>query len=297
MTTPDKDRQDFSDVFVSAPDGLTLHARDYGGSEATGTPVVCLPGLTRSARDFDDIARALSAPESHGRRVIVVEYRGRGRSDHDKDWRNYNVLKELDDLTAILTALDLEHADFIGTSRGGILIMLLAAVRPGAIGAAVLNDVGPVVDVQGLVRIKRMLRDLKPPSSWEDAISTSRRFHAAAFPDIDEAGWEKYARQTYRDDNGHPAIDFDTNIARTLDEFDPESPPPELWPQFVALSAMPTLVIRGALSGILGNDTVEKMRACHPDLDVHVVENQGHAPLLWDTPTQDRIASFLAKHG
>lgn len=283
----------YIDRFISAGDALRLHVRDYRPAGGEPDVVVCLPGLTRSVRDFHDLAVFLSTARKAPRRVVSVDYRGRGQSGYDPDWRNYNVLRELQDLLAVLIALDIEHADFIGTSRGGLLIMLLAAARPGAIRSAILNDVGPVIDVQGLLRIKRMLADLKPPASWDEAVAATRRFGETAFPGFGDTEWEKMARQTYRDDNGKPAIDFDRTIEKTLDAYDANTEPPSLWPQFMALGAMPTLVIRGGLSGILSDETVGQMLGRHARLVDYRIHDQGHAPTLWDEPTQRRIATFL----
>lgn len=283
----------YRDVFVTASDGLKLHARDYGDRHTDVLPVVCLPGLTRSARDFHDLAMTLARDKKKPRRVVVVEYRGRGQSGYDRHWGNYNVLKELQDLNALLTAMNIEHAAFIGTSRGGLLLMLLASVRPGAIAKAVLNDVGPVIDIQGLMRIKRMLADLKAPGSWEDAISTTRKFNESAFPRFGDVEWEKMARQSYRDENGKPAIDFDQALSKTLDAFDADTLIPTLWPQYKALSAMPTLVIRGELSGLLTPETLARMEETHPRMEIFVAECEGHAPMLWDAESQKRIATFI----
>ncbi len=284
----------FADRFISAGDGLRLHVRDYDGPEDGVAPAICLPGLTRSARDFHDLALALAHHDTTPRRVITLESRGRGQSDYDQNWHNYNVVTELHDLITVLTALNIEHAGFVGTSRGGILIMLLAAARPGAIRSAVLNDVGPVIEVQGLLRIKHMLADLKPPASWDEAVAASKRFGAVAFPAFTDADWEKMARQTYRDDNGQPVIDFDLSIANTIAEFDAGSPAPTLWPQFCALAPRPTLVVRGELSTLLTEETVEAMIDAHPRLGSHTVPDEGHAPTLWDKDTQTRIADHLA---
>ena len=283
----------YIDRFISAQDAVRIHVRDYAPDNAAGPPVVCLPGLTRSVRDFHDLALTLSRHPEKPRRVVSVDYRGRGQSDYDSDWRNYNVITEAQDILAVLAALDIEHAAFVGTSRGGILIMLIAALRPGAIACAILNDVGPVIDVQGLLRIKRMLAELTAPATWEEAAANSKRYGAVAFPDFTDMDWEKMARQTYRDTNGRPAIDFDQTLAKTLDDFDADTPAPDLWPQFLALRDMPTLVIRGDLSGILSAETLAEMQARHQRLDIHVVENEGHAPTLWDMPTQQRIAGFI----
>src|SRR3954469_1440083 len=143
----------YRDLFVSAADGLRLYARDYGPDAGGALPVVCLSGLARSSEDFHDLARALSSDEARPRRVLSLDYRGRGRSEWDRDWRNYDVRVELDDTLQILTAAGVEEAVFVGTSRGGLIAMGLSAVRPALLRGVVLNDVGPVIESGGLVRI------------------------------------------------------------------------------------------------------------------------------------------------
>src|SRR5262245_55871165 len=132
-------------VFVTAPDGLRLHVRTHGSRLATNLPVVCLPGLARTTADFDHLASALASDQQAPRRVLALDYRGRGLSEYDRDAKNYSLPTELSDLLAVLTALGVGRAVFVGTSRGGILSMLMAAARPGALAGVVLNDIGPVI--------------------------------------------------------------------------------------------------------------------------------------------------------
>ncbi len=154
----------FQSRFFSASDGLKLHVRDYGSTFDPGLPVVCLPGLTRSAADFGPLASALAAGLAGAkRRVLALYYRGRGRSDYDRDWKNYSLLVENDDILTVLTAAGIERAVFVGTSRGGLHAMLLSATRPTAIAAVVLNDIGPVVEPRGMARIRSYVGKLPPP--------------------------------------------------------------------------------------------------------------------------------------
>ena len=150
MTTPDG----FTSTFLSAPDGLRLHARVYGERAEDRLPVVCLPGLARTATDFHALASALASDGTRPRRVIALDYRGRGQSEYDRNPANYAFHVELADVLAAITALDAVPAVFVGTSRGGILSMLLATARPTAMAGTVLNDIGPVIEPKGLMRIK-----------------------------------------------------------------------------------------------------------------------------------------------
>src|SRR5262252_9532344 len=139
-------------LFVSAQDGLRLHVRAHGARTSRALPVVCLPGLARTAADFDTLAVALASDRE--RRVLALDYRGRGKSDYDRKPANYNLQVELADVLSVLTALGIGRAAFVGTSRGGILTMLLAVARPAGLAGCVLNYIGPVIDLEGLIRIK-----------------------------------------------------------------------------------------------------------------------------------------------
>ena len=282
----------FTSVFVSAADGLQLHARCIGPRRSSALPVICLPGLTRTANDFDTLATAL-VEENPDRRVISLDYRGRGQSDYDRNPANYNPAVELGDVVAVLTALDAMPAVFVGTSRGGILTMLLAATQPAAIAAAVLNDIGPVIEIEGLLRIKGYVGHLPQPKDYSDAAAILRRLFGPQFPKLDDNDWLASARRAFKDENGRLVPTYDVNLARTLDGVVRDMPLPALWPQFDALAAVPVMVIRGALSDLLSAATVEAMRARHPSLEFVEVPDQGHAPLLTDQATMDRIVAFI----
>ena len=266
-------------VFVSAQDGLRLHVREYGTRGAPGLAVVCLPGITRTVADFDELAPALAAGPPR-RRVIAIDSRGRGRSEYDSNPENYNFVVELGDIVSVLTALAIGPAIFVGSSRGGILTMLLGAAHPTAIAGVVLHDIGPVVEPKGLARIKGYVGKLSQPRSFEDGADILRRVRSAQFPKLTADQWLAAARRTWQMKDGALVPTYDVRLARALASVDLERPIPPLWNQFDALAAMPMLVIRGGNSDILAAETVAAMRARREQMEVIEVADQGHVPLL-----------------
>jgi pimeloyl-ACP methyl ester carboxylesterase len=277
-------------IFFTSNDGLRLHARCYGARANTATPVVCLPGLTRTVADFEVVAERLSAA---GRRVIALDYRGRGLSAYDPNPANYNVQVELGDALTVLEALDVLPAIFIGTSRGGILAMVLASASPQAIAAAILNDIGPVIELSGLLRIKSYVGRLPAPGDYADAARLLRDVFAAQFPKLSDENWLASAHRAFKQEDGRLVPAYDVKIAETLKDVGPETIVPDLWPQFDALAQVPVMVVRGALSDLLSAETMAAMSGRHPDLRVVEVADQGHAPMLQDEPTLVAIERFV----
>ena len=282
-----------SSVFISAGDGLRLHARVYGPPTAPALPVVCLPGLARTEADFVALAATLAADGA--RRVVALDYRGRGQSDYDRDVSHYSFQNELADLLAVITALDCMPAVFVGTSRGGILAMLLGALRPSAIAGVVLNDIGPVIDPQGLMRIKGYVGKLPQPRDYEEGAEILRRLFSGQFPKLGHADWLATARRTFKQQDGRLVPTYDVRLAKTLEGFDLEQRLPPLWKEFDALARLPLLLIRGANSDLLTPETVAAMRARRREMEVIEVPDQGHAPLLAEPDIVARIAEFAAR--
>jgi pimeloyl-ACP methyl ester carboxylesterase len=285
---------DFDSVFVTAPDGLKLHVRCYGPRLAPSLPVVCLPGLTRTAADFHELAAALASDSGTPRRVVALDYRGRGQSDYDRDPRNYNLPTELADLLAVLTALELAPAVFIGTSRGGILTMLLASARPTTIAGALLNDIGPVIEPSGLVRIKSYVGKLPRPKSFEEGAEILRRLFGQQFTKLTDDEWLAYSRRSFTTGQRSLVPSYDVRLAKTLEGIDFNRPLAPLWAEFDALARVPLMLLRGENSDILSAETVAAMRARRPALEAVTVPDQGHAPLLTTPDLIRRIAGFVA---
>ena len=293
----DEDRsaemQNWGDIHFTSRDGLRLYARHYPVAGSTRRPVVCLAGLTRNCRDFHDLATTLASADEEGRDVYALDSRGRGRSQNDADWKNYSVLVELNDVLDFMTMKGLDRAAVIGTSRGGLIAMLMAALRPNAMGAVVLNDIGPVLEREGLSRIIAYVGRVPLPADWAEATALVTEMNRRQFTSVSPRQWDQFARAVFNDDNGLPAPGYDRELAKAISMMD--GPVPELWPQFTALAHVPLLALRGENSDILSEKTFAEMRNRHPRMTAVTVRGQGHAPLLMDAPTIGAIADFLAR--
>jgi len=275
-------------------DGLNLHARLYGESQINLAPVVCLPGLARTAADFHELAVAISTRSRRPRQVLALDYRGRGRSDYARDPAQYDIAVEMQDVQDVLTAIGFPHAVFVGTSRGGLITMALSAVRPAAILGAVLNDIGPVLEGRGLARIKGYVGKLPSPRDVPEAVELLRRLASQHFTRLTDADWERFARRTFKESNGRLVADYDPQLMKSLDAIDLEKPLPVLWPFFEGLGKVPVLSIRGENSDLFSAETQNEMARRHPGMESHVVAGEGHAPMLTDRATVQRIATFIA---
>jgi pimeloyl-ACP methyl ester carboxylesterase len=279
----------------SAPDGLQLHTLDAGPRDTKRLPAICLPGLARTAEDFRNVIERLASDPVNPRRVLALDSRGRGLSARDPNAANYSVPVELGDVFALLAAAGIERAVFVGTSRGGILTMVMASVRPELIAGAVLNDIGPVLDMPGLVRIKAYVGRLPAPRDYAEAARMLRGAMGNQFPGWSDATWDRYARLTWQETSAGLATRYDPMLSSTLTSIDPATPFPPLWEQFDALPDVPLMVIRGEHSDLLSRETVAAMRARRPNLETIEIAGEGHAPLLADDRTLEPIARLAAR--
>jgi pimeloyl-ACP methyl ester carboxylesterase len=226
--------------------------------------------------------------------VFSLDYRGRGRSDYDPDPGNYNLNTELADVLAVLTALDIEPAVFVGTSRGGLLTMLLASARPAAIIGAIFNDIGPVIEPTGLARIKSYVGKLPQPKSFEEGAEILRRVFSQQFTDLSHDDWLAWSRRSYKTEQNKLVPAYDLRLAKTLEGIDFHRPLPALWAEFDALRRIPLMVVRGANSDLLSEETVAAMRARRTMLEAVTVPDQGHAPILEGADLLNRLRGFIA---
>lgn len=280
----------YREATVPAPDGVVLYYRDYGSAASARLPLVCLSGLTRNSKDFHPIATEL-APT---RRVLALDYRGRGRSGYDPNWHNYAPPTYLQDILTVLQHAGIQRAVVLGTSLGGLLTMALAAAMPNLVAAAILNDVGPTVSEEGRRRIAGYVGTDLRFATYEEAAASIKQQFGYAYPDIDESHWLQSARDTYTRDpaTGQLRLDYDLKIGDALRE-QVSGPVPDLWPLYRALKPIPTLAVRGELSDVLDQETFDRMLAEKPDLRRLLIPNRGHIPLPHEEPFRSALHDFL----
>jgi pimeloyl-ACP methyl ester carboxylesterase len=281
----------YAERYFQTRDGLQLYYRDYAGAQGK-LPVLCLHGLTRDSRDFDFLAQRL-APQ---RRLIVPDQRGRGRSQHDRRWYNYQPAVYIEDMWTLLRELQLSRVIIVGTSLGGLMGIAMASLCRSAVAALILNDVGPELDSQGLERIRSYVGRWPEVHGWEQATDQLRHMFGAAFPDFDDERWRQFARRTFaEDENGMPKLSSDPAIGQAMRSIPmPPGATQAMWFAFASLRGMPVLALRGETSDLLSIATFERMQRELPGLIAVTVPNRGHPPQLDEPVCIEAIESFLA---
>jgi pimeloyl-ACP methyl ester carboxylesterase len=282
----------YQDGWWTAGDGVRLHYRDYSGPKSA-LPVLCIPGLTRNARDFAHVADQIGPT----RRVIIVELRGRGESGSASDPATYGPMTYLSDLELLLTQLKIKRVVAIGTSLGGIMTMLLAAAKPGRIAGALINDIGPVIEETGLDRIRAHVGKSQNWPTWIHAARDLADAQRAIYPDYDLTQWLGLAKRFNRlTPAGRIVPDYDMKIAEPMRQVPPE-PAADLWPAFAALKSVPLTILRGELSDILSAATAKEMVKRHPGAKLVTLPRVGHAPALDEPASIKAIDAFLKAVG
>jgi pimeloyl-ACP methyl ester carboxylesterase len=273
-------------------DGLKLYAGDYAGAGGgCRLPVICLHGFTRNSKDFEEVAPRIAAG---GRRVLVPDVRGRGRSSADPNPQNYLPKVYARDMLDLMDGLGIARAVFIGTSMGGLITMAVAALRSRAVAAAVLNDVGPETGKAGIERILSYAGQPATIENWQDAVDYVRRTNGVAFPGYSGSDWEAFARRTFREEHGRPVLDYDPAIAVPH-----AGKPPTTRSLLAALlfrrlaRKRPTLLVRGELSDLTTEQIASRMKRVAPSLRLAVVPDVGHAPTLDEPEAIAAIDEFL----
>jgi pimeloyl-ACP methyl ester carboxylesterase len=280
----------WSDGYWSSSDGLRLHYRDYAGS-ATRPPILCIPGLTRNARDFDGVAERLAGEW----RVICVELRGRGESGYAKDPATYVPRTYVADVEALIAELKLDRFVLFGTSLGGLVTMLLAASEATRIAGAMINDIGPVIDARGLERIRGYVGRSQSWPTWLHAARFFAEAQGDRYPGWKLDQWLIFAKRLCKlNPSGRIVLDYDMRIAEPF-KASGGATGSDLWPAFGALAGIPSLVVHGGISDLLTADTVAAMKASNPALESVTVPNVGHAPTLDESEAVEAIDRLLAK--
>lgn len=279
--------------YRSACGGLDLAARDYPAP--VGAPVLLMMhGLTRNSADFEPLAERLL-----GRyRMIVPDQRGRGLSQWDPDPAQYRPDVYAQDMLALLDDLGIARPGLIGTSMGGLMALIMNALRPGMAQAAVFNDIGPVLEPAGLARIQGYVGPAGAMADWTEAAARTRAINAPAFPDYGGAQWDAFARRVARGNaDGTVSFAYDPAISQGVVGDDPDAVPPDLWPLWERLDGVPVLVVRGALSDLLSGATVAEMARRHAGAYASVeVPRVGHAPMLDEPAALAALEAFLKEH-
>jgi pimeloyl-ACP methyl ester carboxylesterase len=274
-----------------AQDGVSTFVVDHNAAGAeTGPPVICLHGLTRNHKDFRDLIEPL---QRMGRRVIALDVRGRGRSDRDPNPSNYNPLIYVQDVMGIMAHLQIPRGVFIGTSMGGLMTMILGSFAPQMIAGAVLNDIGPEVELAGIRRIQSYVGVPTPKvKTWEEAGMMLSMVGASTYPGRDAAFWVDFAQRNGIESDDGIIFDYDPAISKFAGTPD-DGPLPTMWDQFAAFKSIPTAVVRGALSDLLSADIVARMKLAKPDLVTAEVPNVGHAPMLNEPEAWSAITAIV----
>ena len=286
---------EWEDGYWLSKDGLRLHYRDYpAAARSRHPPILCIPGLTRNARDFAPVADRLAGKY----RIIVAELRGRGKSERAKDPMSYVPATYLEDLAALIEQRSLDRFILFGTSLGGLLAMLIAATHPGKVAGMLLNDIGPAIDPAGLSRIRGYVGKGGSYPTWLHAARSLAELHQGAYPDYRLEQWLEMAKRLCRlTDAGRIVSDYDSAIAEPFRVPGNESAG-DLWPLLDALKSFPILLVRGALSDILTAETADRMAAALPLLQRIDLPRIGHAPTLFEPESQaaiDRLLGRIAK--
>lgn len=285
----------YRDGWLTSQDGLRLYYRDYLGppspSMNPAAPVLCLPGVTRNSKDFALLAERLSAR----RRVICPDFRGRGRSDNDPDWKNYIPTTYANDIRHLLVSLGVHRVHVIGTSLGGIVAMVMAVATPGVLASVVLNDIGPEIGRTGLGGIADYMKDDTPLTGWDAAADHVRAAYLPNLPKGTPEDWMTIAKNTYRENpEGELVHDWDWSIVRAF-EAALSGRKIDLWPLFRALGRVPVLCVRGALSSILSEQTLGRMIEAMPAMTHVTVEDCGHPPCLTEANVLEALDAHLAR--
>ncbi|WP_150290237.1 alpha/beta fold hydrolase [Sphingobium estronivorans] len=283
----------YTDGYWWSPDGLRLHYRDYAGGEDGRPPLLCLPGLTRNARDFEPLAARLAGDW----RLICPDMRGRAESAQAKDPMTYVPLTYLQDISRLLADLAISRFVAVGTSLGGIITMLIAATNREWLAGALLNDVGPTLEEAGLARIRTYVGIGQSHPSWVHAARALEEANRDVYPAYGLDQWLAMAKRLYRlNGAGRIVLDYDMRIAEPLRVASDEAAGVDMWPVMQAFRGIPTLLLRGERSDLLSAETAHRMvEEIGPDAELATIPHVGHTPVLDEPASAFAIDRLLAR--
>lgn len=273
--------------FFTTDDGLNIAFDETG----QGLPLLCLPGLTRNMADFDFVVRDFADRA----RIIRMDLRGRGQSDYDPVYQNYNLVRESLDVLALLNHLGIDRVAILGTSRGGLIAMMLAPKHADRMLGVCLNDIGPVIEPAGVAMIRAYLGREPEFPDYDQAANALAAVTQAAFPGVPLEVWRLHAERIWKVTPKGLELRYDRRLREAFLEQMAESNPVPLWPEFDALGPLPLALIRGEHSDILSRETVQEMRRRRPDMIYSEVPDRGHVPFLDEPEAQDVISRFLER--
>ena len=283
-------QQNWRNIYFTSDDGLRLYARDYGPFDGKYPAVLCLAGLTRNSKDFHHVASRLAL----SRRVIVPDYRGRGLSEYASDWQTYQPHIEMADALKLLDHSGIDKFSVIGTSRGGLISMVMGQTIKDRLAGVVLNDIGPKLDDDGLIRIADAIAKRTEHKDWRE-VADSLKDYSIGFSGLSDANWLEFAQNLYREKDGKIEADYDANLMKTFPDADfiRSGRIPQAWDMFESFAGLPVGVIRGQHSDLLSSETVEKMKQTHEGLITTTVPNRAHVPFLDEPETVEVIDKVL----
>ncbi len=282
----------FTHEYFTNSDGLKLHYRDYNTANDNAPVVLCMPGLTRTSKDFIHVAESLM----DRCRVICLDKLGRGLSEWDSDPTRYHPGSYVTDALELIAHLGLDSVHAIGTSMGGLMTILMQAAKPGVIKSAVINDIGPEVDPEGIKRIQNNIGTTPELRTWEDAEKYVEKTANHIFPYFNTDDWKWFTRITYIEENDQIKSNYDPAITQNFNSVSAEQSMPDMWPVFEGLKTVPVLIVRGETSDLLMKSTLERMENEYSLLSGVTVPQAGHAPMLHEQEAADAITQFANAH-
>lgn len=286
--------QNWEDIYFTGYDGIRLYGRHYHGDRSK-RPLICLSDITQNSRTFEPLAQALSSEKFGRRPIFTLDYRGRGQSEADPNWKNYTPLIEMADFVNFMSLKRIHQPTILASGWGGVIAMMLATLHRTMLGPVILNDTGPKLETNGLIRLHAFIGRLPLPTSWRKAAELLKDLYGTSFTDLTEEDWMRLAYQNFNENDGKPAPSYDPSLQKALMMLDVTKGAPIMWEQFMAMSHVPVLAIRGENTEVLSKETFEEMYNRHPNCQMFTVANEGHPPLLDDDLSIERIRLFLER--